>query len=90
MKRISYLIMSFSVFSVFATHAENTSTAAPGQNNAEVKALSIEEELSLLDKDFQQLEKQLQVSINEQVALPSPLNEPKKEIAEPVVSKAEL
>ena len=81
MKRISYIILSFSVFSVFATHAENTATANPGQNNTEVKVFSIEEELSLLDKDFQQLEKQLQISINEQVALPSPLNEPKKEIA---------
>ena len=81
MKRISYLIMSFSVFSVFATHAENTSTVAPGQNNADVKVLSIEEELSLLDKDFQQLEKQLQVSINEQVALPPSINDPKKEVA---------
>src|SRR3989304_1268717 len=81
MKRISYIILSFSVFSVFATHAENTATANPGQNNTEVKVFSIEEELSLLDKDFQQLEKQLQISINEQVALPSPLNETKKEVA---------
>lgn len=65
MKRIPYILLSFSIFSVFATHAENTASAASTQNNAGAKVLSIEEEISLLDKDFLQLENQLQVSINE-------------------------
>jgi len=64
-KRIPYILLSFSIFSVFATHAENTASAASTQNNAGAKVLSIEEEISLLDKDFLQLENQLQVSINE-------------------------